>query len=157
MLKQTTPSRLRLATGIAIAFSLSAAAGLAAATGQAGAVAAGDPAVEQSYHRVSPPTYPPQALANKESGDVVLRVLVDRDGRPRTIEVERSSDSTLLDGAAVEAVEQWVFNPGVRDGKPVEGWVLVPISFRLDAEDEAATPPEGALDTIHLTAPQQRG
>ena len=33
--------------------------------------------------------------------------------------------------AAIDAVRNWVFNPGLRDGKPVQGYVLVPISFKL--------------------------
>jgi protein TonB len=61
----------------------------------------------------------------------VLRVLVGTDGRPVQIEVEKSSRSRLLDRAAIDAVRNWVFNPGVRDGKPQQGWVLVPISFKL--------------------------
>jgi periplasmic protein TonB len=28
-------------------------------------------------------------------------------------------------------VQTWVFNPGLRNGQPVQGWVLVPISFKL--------------------------
>jgi protein TonB len=61
----------------------------------------------------------------------VLRVLVGVAGRPVQVEVEKSSRSRLLDRAAIDAVRNWVFNPGQRDGKPVQGWVLVPISFKL--------------------------
>ncbi len=62
---------------------------------------------------------------------MLLRVLVGLDGKPVQIEVEKSSRSRLLDRAAIDAVQGWVFNPGLRDGKPVQGWVLVPISFKL--------------------------
>ena len=61
----------------------------------------------------------------------MLRVLVGLDGRPVEVEVEKSSRSRLLDRAAIDAVRNWVFNPGLRDGKPVQGYVLVPISFKL--------------------------
>ena len=62
---------------------------------------------------------------------MLLRVLVDIDGKPIKIEVEKSSRSRLLDRAAMEAVQRWLFNPGLRNGQPVQGWVLVPISFKL--------------------------
>jgi protein TonB len=63
---------------------------------------------------------------------VVLRVLVGIDGSAIRIEVEKSSRSRDLDQAAIEAVKQWRFNPSVRDGRAVEGWALVPISFKLN-------------------------
>jgi periplasmic protein TonB len=86
---------------------------------------------DTSYRRLRPPRYPPQALRRREEGEVILRVLVDTDGRPVEIEVEKSSRSRLLDQAAVQAVRQWVFNPGMKDGKQVQSWVLVPIKFSL--------------------------
>lgn len=58
-------------------------------------------------------------------------MLVSETGKPVQIEVERSSRSRLLDRAAIDAVRAWEFNPGVRDGRPVQGWVLVPINFSL--------------------------
>ena len=33
--------------------------------------------------------------------------------------------------AAQDAVRQWKFNPGMRDGTASQSWVLVPISFKL--------------------------
>ena len=78
-----------------------------------------------------PPRYPPQALRRREEGEVILRVLVDVNGDPSTIEVEKTSRSRLLDRAAMDAVKNWKFNPGLKNGQPVAGWVLVPISFRL--------------------------
>jgi TonB family protein len=87
---------------------------------------------DPEYTEVRPaPRYPPQAVRRREEGEVMLRVLVDASGSPGTIEMAQSSGSPRLDGAAVEAVRQWRFAPGVRNGQPVEGWVLVPISFKL--------------------------
>jgi TonB family protein len=157
MLKQASPSPLRLALGLTLTLSLAGAAGLAVATaGDGGPAAVAEVAdVDQSYRRVSPPVYPAEAIVARQSGDVVLRVLVGADGTPQQIEVERSSTFDALDRAAIEAVEKWMFNPGRRDGVAAEGWVLVPIAFRVDgAPDEGVAPPAGALDTIQLRAPQ---
>jgi len=89
------------------------------------------PTQDQSYNKIRQPRYPPQAIRRREEGEVVLRVLVGLDGRPVQIEVERSSRSRLLDRAAIDAVQKWLFNPALKDGKPIQGWVLVPISFKL--------------------------
>lgn len=77
------------------------------------------------------PRYPPEALRNQESGTVLLRVHVGADGVPTAVDVVRSSRSRSLDRAASEAVRQWRFRPGQRDGQPVPGTVQVPVSFNL--------------------------
>ena len=77
------------------------------------------------------PRYPPAALRNREAGTVLLRVEVGADGVPTGVAVLRSSRSRLLDRAASEAVRDWRFRPGQRDGQPVPGVVQVPINFDL--------------------------
>lgn len=71
---------------------------------------------------------------------MVLEVLVDAAGLPGRVTISRSSGSGLLDGAAVEAVERWRFRPARRGGAPVEGRVLVPITFRLLSAERTALP-----------------
>lgn len=89
------------------------------------------PTVIDSYRQSNPPRYPRQALRRREQGEVVLRVLVGMDGRPVSVDVERSSRSRTLDRAAADAVKTWVFKPGLTNGTPANGYVLVPISFKL--------------------------
>jgi periplasmic protein TonB len=36
-----------------------------------------------------------------------------------------------LDEKAIEAVRQWKFKPGMKDGKPIAVQVLVDVNFRL--------------------------
>jgi protein TonB len=78
------------------------------------------------------PAYPRAARRNGEQGTVTLRVLVSADGGPSRVEVERSSGSNALDAAALEAVKNWRFAPATRAGEPVDGWVIVPVVFRLE-------------------------
>ena len=66
-----------------------------------------------------------------EEGTVELRVMVSASGHVDTIRVERSSGYATLDKAAKKAVQQWTFTPGQAAGKPVPGWVIVPIRFSL--------------------------
>jgi protein TonB len=75
--------------------------------------------------------YPMDALRRREHGTVILRVLVGTDGTPQQIEVETSSGSPRLDSAARDAVRQWTFRPGTRNGAAQSAWARVPITFDL--------------------------
>ena len=79
------------------------------------------------------PPVPPPAWVVKSNGyaQVLLKVLVGVDGKPEEVTVERSSGSRLLDQAAIDAVKNWMFNPGSKGGKPSRGYALVPIEFNL--------------------------
>jgi protein TonB len=90
------------------------------------------PAVNAAYLRNPAPRYPLAARRAGEQGTVTLRVLVSREGLPARVDVEKSSGSPHLDNAAHEAVKGWRFNPARRGTEVVEGWVLVPIVFRLE-------------------------
>jgi len=89
------------------------------------------PSENISYRKLRPPKYPPQAIRQRHEGECVLRVLIGTDGKPKDVQVEKSSGFRELDRAAMDAVQGWVFNPGQRDGKSVEGWALVPFKFSL--------------------------
>jgi protein TonB len=45
--------------------------------------------------------------------------------------LERTSGSSHLDEAAMEAVRRWRFTPAMRGKEVVEAWVLVPVEFQL--------------------------
>lgn len=77
------------------------------------------------------PDYPVAALRSREQGTVLLRVEVDAQGNPASVEVESSSRSRELDRAARDAVLQWAFHPAIRDGEPVASTVTVPVDFRI--------------------------
>lgn len=89
--------------------------------------------------RVSPPTlllevkpiYNNDAMRLKIQGSVLLEAVVQRDGTPRDIRVIRSLDPGGLDRQAVLAVEKWRFNPGRRDGEPVDVIVTIVLDFRI--------------------------
>lgn len=101
-----------------------------------------------SFRTQVPPHYPAQSVQAKEEGMVVLKVRVFADGTPGEVAVEKSTATPALDQAAVDAVKQWRFNPAVRDGKAIDGWVLVPIKFSMDedAPSDPATKPDADPD-----------
>jgi TonB family protein len=82
------------------------------------------------------PEYPESARREGREGTVVLRVLVDEEGRSKSLEVNRSSGFEALDQAAVETVRRWRFLSARHGDKRVASWVRIPIEFNLaDAED----------------------
>ncbi|MCC7487444.1 MAG: energy transducer TonB [Burkholderiales bacterium] len=99
---------------------------------QAAASTVPPPAINARYLRNPAPRYPPAARRSGEQGTVTLRVLVSPDGAPARVDIEKTSGSPHLDNAALEAVKGWRFSPARRGAEPVEGWVLVPIVFRLE-------------------------
>jgi protein TonB len=93
----------------------------------------GPPALATLAYDVHPaPRYPRQALRQRLEGTVTLRVLVDEQGWPREVEVERSSGHRELDRAAREQVlAKWRFHPAQAQGRAVRAYALVPIAFSL--------------------------
>lgn len=83
-------------------------------------------------YRAAPLSFPPIAIRQKMHGTVLLRVLVDEDGKPIQVELEQSSGYALLDRSAREQVlGKWHFQPATVDGKPAKAWARVPVSFEL--------------------------
>jgi protein TonB len=78
------------------------------------------------------PPYPEAARKRGYEGEVILSVLVLKDGSPGRVRVARSSGYSLLDNAARDAVAQWKFVPARAGEEPVEMEVEVPILFRLE-------------------------
>lgn len=74
---------------------------------------------------------PPQPTARtraKAPGSAWIIFIVDRDGRVRDARVQRSTD-TVFEAPALAAVKRWRFEPGKRNGEPVEFRVRQKISF----------------------------
>ena len=78
-----------------------------------------------------PPEYPVLARRRGWEGTVMLAVDVGANGRVREVRIHESSSYGLLDEAALEAVEQWQFMPGTKNGRPIAMQVLVPVHFVL--------------------------
>ena len=79
----------------------------------------------------SVPEYPYAARAAQVEGQVLLRAVVDRDGRVEPdVVVVRSVP--MLDAAAIAALRQWRFTPGRdHEGRTVRVVVEVPMRFQL--------------------------
>jgi len=73
--------------------------------------------------------YPLFAREARIEGDVLLHVLVGKDGHVKDIKVVRGV--TGLNDAAIDAVKMWIFKPALSNNKPVAVWIEIPIPFRL--------------------------
>ena len=76
------------------------------------------------------PVYPPEALANRVAGVVIVEVTIDGQGKVREARVLKSIP--LLDAAAVEAVRQWEFTPTLLNGVPKPVMMVLTINFTLE-------------------------
>ncbi len=74
--------------------------------------------------------YPDLAKRAGIEGKVNIRVLVGKNGVPKKHIVE-STDSDLLNDAAIKAVMSSVFTPAIQNNQPIDCWVSIPIVFRL--------------------------
>jgi TonB family protein len=74
-----------------------------------------------------PPAYPPPAAQIRLSGAVHLDVIIDKEGRVANITVR--GGHPLLVPAALEAVRQWVYQPTLLNGIPVEVVTQVDVYF----------------------------
>lgn len=78
------------------------------------------------------PVYPPELLAARIEGRVVLRVTVSAQGRVEQASVHRSSGREAFDQAALKSIRYWRFAPAFKNGVPVEYSVAVPVRFVIE-------------------------
>lgn len=83
------------------------------------------------YRNNPPPEYPALAQDRGLQGQVILKVQVLASGRAAAVTVDKSSGHKILDDAAVKVVQGWTFDPAKRGQTPIDGWVKVPLSFKL--------------------------
>lgn len=89
------------------------------------------PPVIDAARNCKKPSYPPASVRLGEKGSVLLRFLIDTDGRVKSSEVQSSSGHTRLDEAAREALSLCRFKPGISDGQPVEAWATLRYTWVL--------------------------
>jgi TonB family protein len=102
------------------------------------------------------PNYTSEAMRARIQGVALLECVVLPDGSVGDVRVVRSLDVQFgLDQQAVNALRQWRFRPGMKDGTPVAVLVTVEISFTLRDAPEEARPrtPSGTPLTSNRDAP----
>jgi protein TonB len=88
--------------------------------------------LQAAYLENPRPSYPEIARRRGWEGTVVIHLMLDEDGMPHDLRVQRSSGFDALDRAALASVRDWRFRPALRNGVAIAmPSVLVPIQFRL--------------------------
>jgi TonB family protein len=76
------------------------------------------------------PVYPEAARQARIDGVVRLHAIIGKDGSIAQLEV--ISGDPLLQQAALDAVRQWIYQPTLLEGKPVEVDTVIDVIFRLN-------------------------
>jgi periplasmic protein TonB len=83
------------------------------------------------YRNNPAPDYPALAQDRGMQGRVILKVHVLASGKADNVTVDKSTGFKILDDAAIKAVLQWTFDPARRGQTAIDGWVTVPLNFKL--------------------------
>ena len=90
------------------------------------------PPVRTDRAQVTEADYPPISIRLQEQGIVEIRCLVGTDGMVKATELVKTSGHNRLDEAASTfAKRRFRYKPATQDGMPVESWVPVRVTFRL--------------------------
>ena len=83
--------------------------------------------------------YPPEAIQQHIEGKVLVNLQVDTDGKVTEAIVVGSVDK-LLDEEAIRVCKSLPdFTPGRIVDRPVISWIVIPVSFKLEGDDETET------------------
>ena len=77
------------------------------------------------------PKYPDLARQAQLEGTVLLRVLVDEDGKVLSVSVIQSDVTKAMERAAMEAAKKFLFKPAKQRTVPVKAHMAIPIRFKL--------------------------
>lgn len=78
------------------------------------------------------PSYPEKAIMEEIEGNVLLKVLIDREGRVIMVKVLDNGGFYEFAQAAIWAVKRWRFEPAKIMGIPVTVWCMQPVRFELN-------------------------
>ncbi|PFH20206.1 energy transducer TonB [Burkholderia sp. JKS000303] len=90
------------------------------------------PRFAAAYLHNPAPDYPDVAQRRGWEGTTFLNVHVLANGRPDRVVLAASSGHDAFDDAAVAAVTDWRFVPAKRGAQAIDGWVRVPVVFKLE-------------------------
>ena len=88
--------------------------------------------VDSSSYKAHPVKYPKSAAEQRLSGRLIMRVLVGEKGEPLSVKIEHATPpeaATVFGSAATEALSQWTYHSGTKDGKPYSSFILIPLDF----------------------------
>jgi TonB family protein len=103
----------------------------AATTSASAAAAAAVPPVTLKRIKTVTPTFPEEAKKRGLSGWVEVSFVVMPNGNVDSVKVQNSEPKAVFDFAAIQAVEQWRFEPPMRNGKPASQMTKIKLRFDI--------------------------
>jgi protein TonB len=79
--------------------------------------------------RMDEPVYPPVAVEAGVEGTVIVQALVSKEGRVLKARVLEGPE--MLHASAIACARTAIFRPAMAQNKPVDVWVVMPITFKL--------------------------
>jgi protein TonB len=79
------------------------------------------------------PKYPAMAVRTGLEGKVLVKIWVDKEGKPKEVDVLQS-DAEIFNVPAIDAAKQFVFTPAYMNDGPVPVWVTMTLRFALSGE-----------------------
>ena len=79
--------------------------------------------------RMDPPVYPKVAVDAGVEGTVIVQALISREGK--VLKARVLDGPEMLHEAAIACARTAIFRPALTQNKPVEVWVVMPITFKL--------------------------
>jgi protein TonB len=77
------------------------------------------------------PELPRRIVDEQIEGRVVVRALVDQNGRVSEVEVVEATPPDTFEPHVLEAVKRWEFQPASYEGEAVKTWIELPFEFEL--------------------------
>jgi TonB family protein len=75
------------------------------------------------------PIYPAEAKANHVEGAIVLHAVISKTGEVRDLDVVSGPDE--LRTSAIDAIQQWIYEPYLLNGEPTEVETTVTVNYQL--------------------------
>ena len=76
------------------------------------------------------PVYPELAVRAGLEGTVWVKILVDKEGKPKKVAIAKST-TEIFNQSAIDAAMQFIFTPAVMNNGPVKVWVSIPFRFQI--------------------------
>lgn len=77
------------------------------------------------------PPYPDSLQQRGEEGRAIVRVLIGPDGRVKQVEELSATHPAFMSATVRHARARWRFRPATVDGRPVESWKRMTVTFTL--------------------------
>jgi TonB family protein len=81
-----------------------------------------------------PPVYPQTAVWSDIKGNVTVNLLVDKRGNVENVIIENSSESKILDSAAIDYSKSLKFIPANSNGNPQSYWVKMTYRYFFNSD-----------------------